>query len=101
MSRSQLILMDEPFSALDIRNRGKLQAFIKKFLKDMDMSCVMVTHSVEEALTMGDEVVIFDAGEGRITQTFEGMRGREEEIGSDLYYHQLRSIQDILNREMS
>ena len=101
MSRSRLILMDEPFSALDIRNRGKLQAFIKKFLKDMDMSCVMVTHSVEEALAMGDEVAIFDAGEGRITQTFKGMRGREEEIGSDRYYHQLRSIQDILNREMS
>jgi molybdate transport system ATP-binding protein len=65
----ELLLLDEPFSALDIRNRGKLQAFIKKFLKDMDMSCVMVTHSVEEALAMGDEVAIFDAGEGRINAT--------------------------------
>ena len=101
MSRSRLILIDEPFSALDIKNRGKLQLFIKKFLKDMDMSCVMVTHSVEEALTMGDQLAIFDAGEGRISELFEGMRGREEGIGSDQYYQKLRRIQEILNREMS
>ena len=101
MSRSKLILMDEPFSALDIKNRGKLQLFIKKFLRDTDMSCVMVTHSVEEALTMGDQVVIFDAGKGNISERFEGMRSREEEIGGDFYYHQLRCIQEVLNREMS
>jgi ABC-type nitrate/sulfonate/bicarbonate transport system ATPase subunit len=67
----------------------------------MDMSCVMVTHSVEEALTMGDQLAIFDAGEGRISELFEGMRGREEETCSDQYYQKLRRIQEILNREMS
>lgn len=101
MSRSKLILMDEPFSALDIKNREKLQSFIKKFLKDMDMSCVMVTHSVEEALSMGNKVAVFDAENGNIREVFEGMRDRENEIGSDLYYRSVRKIRELLSGGMS
>ena len=101
MSRSKLILMDEPFSALDIKNREKLQSFIKKFLKDMDMSCIIVTHSVEEALTMGNKVAVFDAGKGNILKIFDGMRDRESEIGSDLYYKSERDIRETLSRGIS
>ena len=60
MSGASLLLMDEPFSALDLRNRIRLQSFMKTFLEDTGMTSVIVTHSIEEALCMGDRVAVFD-----------------------------------------
>ena len=47
MSRASLLLMDEPFSALDLRNRVRLQDFIKTFLQDTGMTSIIVTHDIE------------------------------------------------------
>ena len=74
MSRASLLLMDEPFSALDLRNRMRLQSFMKTFLEDTGMTSVIVTHSVEEALCMGDRVAVFDPETGRIRKTWDGCR---------------------------
>ena len=78
MSKASLILMDEPFSALDIRNRERLQRFMKDFLRDMQMSAVIVTHSIEEAMIMGDRVAVFDPAAGNIREFFSGCREKEE-----------------------
>jgi len=74
MSRASLLLMDEPFSALDLRNRMRLQSFMKTFLEDTGMTSVIVTHSIEEALCMGDRVAVFDPETGRIRKIWEGGR---------------------------
>jgi ABC-type nitrate/sulfonate/bicarbonate transport system ATPase subunit len=66
--------MDEPFSALDLRNRARLQSFMKTFLEDTEMTSVIVTHSIEEALRMGDRVAVFDPERGRIRKIREGCR---------------------------
>ena len=74
MSGASLLLMDEPFSALDLRNRMRLQNFMKTFLEDTGMTSVIVTHSIEEALCMGDRVAVFDPERGTIRKTWEGCR---------------------------
>ena len=74
MSGASLLLMDEPFSALDLRNRIRLQSFMKTFLEDTGMTSVIVTHSIEEALCMGDRVAVFDPERGRIRTIREGCR---------------------------
>ena len=74
MSGASLLLMDEPFSALDLRNRARLQSFMKTFLEDTEMTSVIVTHSIEEALRMGDRVAVFDPEKGRIRKIWEGCR---------------------------
>ena len=74
MSRASLLLMDEPFSALDLRNRVRLQDFIKTFLQDTGMTSIIVTHDIEEALRMGDRVALFDAEKGRIRNVWDGFR---------------------------
>ena len=70
----EILLMDEPFSALDLRNRTRLQSFMKTFLEDTGMTSVIVTHSIEEALCMGDRVAVFDPERGRIRTIREGCR---------------------------
>ncbi|MFC2947853.1 betaine/proline/choline family ABC transporter ATP-binding protein [Virgibacillus sediminis] len=58
-----LILMDEPFGALDPITRDSLQEEFKKLQKELDKTIVFVTHDMDEALKLADKVVIMRAGE--------------------------------------
>ena len=72
-----------PFSALDLRNRVRLQAFMKQFLEDTGMTSVIVTHSIEEALPHGGRVAVFDEKEGRISEILAGFRREKDLQGSE------------------
>ncbi len=57
-----IILMDEPFGALDPITRDSLQKLIKRLQKDMGKTVVFVTHDIDEALNMADKIAILDKG---------------------------------------
>ena len=59
----KIILMDEPFSALDPITRGNLQEDIKKLQKQINKTIVFVTHDIEEAFFLGDKICIIQDGE--------------------------------------
>ncbi|MGJ9460502.1 ABC transporter ATP-binding protein [Oceanobacillus sp. CF4.6] len=61
-----IILMDEPFSALDPISREQLQRDIQKLQKEIKKTIVFVTHDIDEALKLGDRVCLMK--EGRIVQ---------------------------------
>ncbi|WP_135823708.1 ABC transporter ATP-binding protein [Halorussus ruber] len=58
-----VMLMDEPFGALDPITRAELQDEFLDIQAELDVTILFVTHSVEEALKMGDRIAIFDVGE--------------------------------------
>jgi osmoprotectant transport system ATP-binding protein len=58
-----LILMDEPFGALDPITRDALQEEFKKLQKELDKTIIFVTHDMDEALKLADKIVIMRAGE--------------------------------------
>ena len=58
-----VMLMDEPFGALDPITREELQDEFLDIQAELDVTILFVTHSVEEALKMGDRIAIFDVGE--------------------------------------
>ncbi|GCF94871.1 glycine/betaine ABC transporter ATP-binding protein [Enterococcus florum] len=58
-----ILLMDEPFGALDPITRESLQELIKKLQADMNKTIVFVTHDMDEALKLSDRIVIMDKGE--------------------------------------
>ncbi|MFD2760259.1 betaine/proline/choline family ABC transporter ATP-binding protein [Lentibacillus juripiscarius] len=62
-SNPPLILMDEPFGALDPITRDSLQEEFKKLQKELDKTIVFVTHDMDEALKLADRVVIMRDGE--------------------------------------
>jgi osmoprotectant transport system ATP-binding protein len=68
-----LLLMDEPFGALDPLTRRRLQRDFRELQERLGKSVVLVTHDVPEALRLGDQVAVMDAG--LVVQ-----RGRPEEI---------------------
>ncbi len=66
MSQPQVLLLDEPLSALDPFLRVKMRAELKRWHRDLGMSFVHVTHSQEEAMALADLVVVMN--HGRIEQ---------------------------------
>jgi molybdate transport system ATP-binding protein len=58
----QLILLDEPFSALDPALRGQLTALVRELVSELEVPLIHVTHSIAEARLLADQVVRIERG---------------------------------------
>ena len=63
-----MLLMDEPFAALDAQNRTILQAELVRLWEETGKTVVYITHSIDEALLLGDRTVVMTAHPGRIKE---------------------------------
>ena len=73
VNRPQVLLLDEPLGALDVKLRKQMQLELKRIQKDVGITFVFVTHDQEEAMTISDRIAVMD--QGRIQQL-----GRPEEV---------------------
>jgi len=64
--RPKVLLMDEPFAALDVQTRAKMQDFLLDVWRDSGASVLFVTHHIDEAVALADRVVVFTSRPGRI-----------------------------------
>ena len=71
LNHSPILLMDEPFSALDMQNRHKLQEQLIGVWKRFENTIVFVTHDVDEAVYLADKIVIMGKNPGRIENVIE------------------------------
>jgi NitT/TauT family transport system ATP-binding protein len=62
----QILLMDEPFSALDAQNKLLLQEELLRIWEEDKKTVVFITHSVDEAVTLGDRILVMTAQPGRV-----------------------------------
>ncbi|MER2047971.1 ABC transporter ATP-binding protein [Solibacillus sp. FSL W7-1472] len=65
-----LLLLDEPFSALDFRSKLSLENFVSNTLKQFSTTTILVTHDISEAIAMSDKVFIFSPRPGSIVKSF-------------------------------
>jgi NitT/TauT family transport system ATP-binding protein len=76
----EVLLMDEPFSALDEQNRTLLQEELLRIWDDDKKTVVFITHSVDEAVTLGDRIVVMTAHPGRIKSVVEVPFARPRDV---------------------
>ena len=61
-ARPAVLLLDEPFAALDPPTRENLQSYLQKLRKESEITTVFVTHDILEALLLGDRIAVLDRG---------------------------------------
>lgn len=69
-TQPELLLLDEPFSALDAFTRASLQDEVSRIARAQELTLVLVTHDIDEAVAMADRVLIMAANPGRIVGEF-------------------------------
>ena len=92
-----LLLMDEPFSALDSLTRESLQNLVLDLWRTRSFTIVLVTHSIEEAVFLGRRVVILSPRPGRIVRILEnpGM-GERSYRRQEAFYNKCNEIRHIV-----
>ena len=99
LNHSPILLMDEPFSALDMQNRHKLQEQLIGVWKRFENTIVFVTHDVDEAVYLADKIVILDKNPGRIAYVVDVDFERPRRRDSPEFIKLQESIVKDLNME--
>lgn len=97
--RPDLFLMDEPFSSLDALTREGLQDTLLDFWKKKKAAIVLVTHNIEEAVFLGQKILIFSSRPGRILHVIENKEmGDHDYRGKPLFYSRCSRVREIIER---
>lgn len=99
-----ILLMDEPFAALDAQTRETLQAELVKIWQQTQKTIIFITHSIDEAIYLGQRIAIMTSRPGRIKQVIEvpaELRSDQEDVRSSPEFSQLRhQIWSLLREEV-
>jgi NitT/TauT family transport system ATP-binding protein len=67
----RILLMDEPFGALDAQTRCQMQGYLLEIWQNVEVTILFITHDLDEAVYLGDRIVVLDAHPGRVREVIE------------------------------
>lgn len=70
-NQPQILLMDEPFGALDAQTRAKMQGYLHEIWKNIDITILFITHDLDEAIYLADRILVLKAHPGEVQEVIE------------------------------
>ena len=98
---ADLLLMDEPFGALDAMTRDILHDELERIWREQRLTVLFVTHNVREAVRLGDRVILLSSRPGRVIEDYAVTHERPRRIDSPEVSGQAAEITDRLRTEVA
>jgi NitT/TauT family transport system ATP-binding protein len=98
---ADILLMDEPFGALDAMTRDILHDELERIWRERELTVLFVTHNVREAVRLGDRVILLSSRPGRVIEDFGIKTERPRRIDSPEVSSQAAEITDKLRAEVA
>ncbi|MBX2837698.1 MAG: ABC transporter ATP-binding protein [Gammaproteobacteria bacterium] len=70
-AKPEILLMDEPYGALDAQTRGRMQNYLLEIWRNIDITIVFITHDLDEAIFLADRILVLKANPGQIEEHIE------------------------------
>jgi NitT/TauT family transport system ATP-binding protein len=99
-NRPRILIMDEPFSALDAQTRSQMQSYLLQLWRQVDVTIVFITHDLDEAVYLGDRVITMASG--RILEVVEVPVPRPrhpDQMESPLFTATRRHLSSLIRRD--
>ena len=94
----KILLMDEPFAALDAQTRQEMQQLLLQLWGTLSHTIVFVTHDVREAVTLADRVIMMDKNPGRVKEVVDISLPRPRDLDGHPFHKQCTQLHDVLRR---
>ncbi|HDR8993023.1 MAG: ABC transporter ATP-binding protein [Burkholderia contaminans] len=98
--KPEILLLDEPFAALDVQTRARMQDFLVQVWRQAGVSMVFVTHHIDEAIALADRIVVFTARPGRIKTVIDVDLPRPRDSRSGPFHALADRLTDLLRDEV-
>ena len=98
-TQPKILLLDEPFGALDALTKIELQEELLKIRSRCGNTMIMVTHDIEEAIFLADCIVVMSARPGRIRDVIQVELGKYRDRGGSDFAHYKKKILDYFFEE--
>jgi NitT/TauT family transport system ATP-binding protein len=98
--RPKVLLMDEPFAALDVQTRAKMQDFLADVWRNSGASVLFVTHHIDEAVALADRIVVLTARPGRVKTIIPVTLPRPRDLFAPQAERLRRALTELLQDEV-
>ena len=99
-NQPRILLMDEPFGALDAQTRAKMQGYLLEIWRNLDITIVFITHDLDEAIYLADRILVLKAHPGEVQELIEvpvpQPRTRDQFISAE-YLATKRRLEELIH----
>ncbi len=96
----QILFMDEPLSSLDALTRERLQNLMQEIRLKKNITMVLVTHAIEEAVFLGRRIIVLSGRPGRVLRIVDNPQaGSTDYRQTDIFFHRCVELREILKGE--